>query len=52
MNVSIINMNLIAASYLGPVCGGGSYGGTCLAIAAFAIVGAVITLLIRRPEQH
>ena len=52
VNFSIINMNLIAASYLGPVCGGGSYGGTFLAIAAFAIVGAVITLLIRRPEQH
>ena len=52
MNFSIVNMNLIAASYLGPVCGGGSYGGTFLAIAAFAIVGAVITVLIRRPEQH
>ena len=27
VNFSIVNMNLIAASYLGPVCGGGSYSG-------------------------
>ena len=52
VNFSIVNMNLIAASYLGPVCGGGSYSGTFLAIAAFAVAGAVITMLIRRPEQH
>lgn len=51
VNFSIMNMNLIAASYLGPVCGGGSYAGTFTAIAAFAVAGAVITLLIRKPDR-
>ncbi|WP_295581222.1 MFS transporter [uncultured Oscillibacter sp.] len=49
LNFSIINLNLIAASYLGPLCGGGSYLGIFIAIAAFAAVGAVLTLLVRRP---
>lgn len=51
VNFSIMNMNLIAASYLGPVCGGGSYVGTFTAIAAFAVAGAVIALLIRKPDR-
>ena len=51
VNFSIMNMNLIAASCLGPVCGGGSDAGTFSAIAAFAAVGAVITLLIRQPAH-
>ena len=51
VNFSIMNMNLIAASYLGPVCGGGSYGGTFLAIAVFAAAGAAVTLLIREPDR-
>lgn len=51
VSFSIMNMNLIAASYLGPVCGGGSYAGTFTAIAAFAVAGAVITLLIQKPDR-
>lgn len=51
MNFSIINLNLIAASYLGPLCGGGSYLRTFGAIGVFAAVGAVLTLLIRRPAR-
>lgn len=51
VNFSIMNMNLIAASYLGPVCGGGSYGGTFLAIAVFAAAGAAVTLLIREQDR-
>ena len=51
MNFSIINLNLIAASYLGPICGGGSYLTTFAAIAVFAVIGAVLTLLIRRPTN-
>lgn len=49
LNFSIVNMNLIAASYLGPLCGGGSYTGTFAAIFAFAVAGAVLTLLVRKP---
>lgn len=48
LNFSIINLNLIAASYVGPMCGGGSYPGIFTAILLFAAVGAVLTLLIRR----
>ena len=51
LNFSIINLNLIAASYLGPLCGGGSYPGIFAAILAFAIAGAVLTLLVRQPAQ-
>lgn len=49
LNFSIVNLNLIAASYLGPLCGGGSYLRTFLAIAVFAAAGAVLTLLVREP---
>lgn len=51
LNFSIINMNLIAASYLGPLCGGGSYMGTFLAILIFAAAGALLTLLVRKPAK-
>lgn len=51
LNFSIINMNLIAASYLGPLCGGGSYMGIFIAILVFAIAGAVLTLLVRKPGK-
>lgn len=52
LNFSIINMNLVAASYLGPLCGGGSYMGTFLTILAFAAAaGAVLTLLVRKPSN-
>lgn len=51
LNFSIINMNLIAASYLGPLCGGGSYMGIFMAILVFALVGAVLTLLVKKPVK-
>lgn len=51
LNFSIINLNLIAASCLGPLCGGQSYSGIFAAILLFALFGAVLTLLIRRPVQ-
>lgn len=51
LNFSIINLNLIAASYLGPLCGGGSYLGSFTAILAFAVIGAVLTLLIQKPAK-
>lgn len=51
LNFSIINMNLIAASYLGPLCGGGSYMETFIAILVFAAAGAVLTLLVRKPSK-
>ena len=49
LNFSIINLNLIAASYLGPLCGGGSYAGIFAAILIFAAAGAALTLLVKRP---
>ncbi|EOS67006.1 MFS transporter [Oscillibacter sp. 1-3] len=51
LNFSIINLNLIAASCLGPLCGGGSYMGIFAAIFAFAAIGAALTLLVKRPEK-
>ncbi|WP_295737866.1 MFS transporter [uncultured Oscillibacter sp.] len=51
LNFSIINLNLIAASYLGPLCGGGSYAGIFTAILIFAAAGAVLTLLVKRPVR-
>lgn len=49
LNFSIVNLNLIAASYLGPLCGGGSYLRTFIAIALFAAIGAALTLCIPCP---
>lgn len=51
LNFSIVNLNLIAASYLGPLCGGGSYTGIFRAIALFAVAGAVLTLLVRKKNH-
>lgn len=51
LNFSITNLNLIAAAYLGPLCGGGNYMRTFLFILAFAAVGFVITLAIRKPSS-
>lgn len=51
LNFSIINMNLIPASYLGPLCGGGSYMGIFMAILVFAVIGAGMTLLVRKPAK-
>ena len=51
LNFSIMNMNLIAASYLGPLCGGGSYVRIFAVIAVFAVIGAVLVLLMRKPAK-
>ena len=46
-NFSLVNLNLIIASYLGPACGSLSYRGTFLAILAFGILGIAMTFGIR-----
>lgn len=51
LNFSIINLNLIAASYLGPLCAGESCAGTFAAILVFALAGAALTLLVKRPVR-
>ena len=51
VNFSLINMNLIPASYLGPLCGGGDYMRTFLFIIGFAVCGAILTLTIRDPRK-
>lgn len=50
LNFSITNLNLIIASYLGPLCGGGNYMRTFYFIIAFAIVGFLITIAVKRPS--
>ncbi|MGN1231390.1 MAG: MFS transporter, partial [Anaerotignum sp.] len=50
LNFSITNANLIFASYLGPLCGGGNYMRTFIFIFAFAVIGFVITLAVKRPS--
>lgn len=51
LNFSITNLNLIVASYLGPLCGGGNYMRTFCFILAFAAAGLVITLAVKRPAS-
>ncbi len=46
-NFSLVNLNLIIASYLGPACGSLSYSGTFLVIMAFAVIGIAITIGIK-----
>lgn len=50
LNFSIVNLNLIVASYLGPMCGNGTYTNTFICIIVFAIIGAVLTLLVKRDK--
>jgi OFA family oxalate/formate antiporter-like MFS transporter len=50
VNFSLINMNLIAASYLGPLCGGGDYMRSFYFIIGFAVIGFVLTMMIKKPE--
>lgn len=50
-NFSLVNLNLIIASYLGPACGSLSYEGTFLAILAFGIIGIAITFGIKEYKQ-
>lgn len=48
LNFSIINLNLIAASYLGPVCASGQPFTAFIIIAVLAVLGMVITVAIRK----
>ena len=50
INFSLINMNLIIASYLGPLCGGGNYMRSFYFIIGFAVMGFVLTMLIKKPN--
>jgi OFA family oxalate/formate antiporter-like MFS transporter len=49
LNFSLINLNLIFASYLGPWCANGDYMTTFMIIIVFAIIGTGIVFAIRRP---
>ena len=51
VNFSLVNLNLLIASYLGPLCGGGSYMRTFAFIIAFAVIAFVLTCMIKRPER-
>ena len=50
-NFSLVNLNLIIASYLGPACGSLSYAGTFLVILAFGVMGVFISLAIREYKE-
>jgi len=52
LNFSITNLNLLVASYLGPMCGSGSYRATFLTILAFSAAGFALSLLIRAPKEE
>lgn len=47
LNFSVTNLNLIVASYLGPLCGGDSYLRAFICILVFAALGLVLALGIR-----
>lgn len=50
LNFSITNLNLIFASYLGPMCGNGSYMTTFIAVLVFSVIGLLLSALIRAPK--
>lgn len=58
MNFSMVNMNILVASPLGPYLAGvlqgvsGSYLTTCMTIAVFGGVSFLINLFIRQPRKH
>ena len=52
VNFPIVNLNLIFASFLGPMVGNGGYMMTFGAIIDFAIVGAVVVFLLKKSEQN
>ena len=52
VNFPIVNLNLIFSSFLGPMVGNGGYMMTFGAIIVFAIVGAVLVFLLKKPEQN
>lgn len=52
VNFPIVNLNLIFASFLGPMVGNGGYMMTFGTIIVFAIVGAVLVFLLKKPEQN
>lgn len=51
LNFSLLNLNMIAASYLGPICGR-TYSGISIAIVVFAGIGALFTALLQRPQEN
>ncbi len=51
VNFSLMNMNLIFASYLGPLCGGGDYMRSFFFIIGFAVIALILTFLIRKPAR-
>ena len=46
-NFSIINLNLIVASYLGPACSSLSYAGTFAVILVFGLLGIGVTMAVK-----
>lgn len=50
LNFSIANLNLIIASYIGPMVANGSYMRNFMIILVFAAVAFALTLLIRAPK--
>ena len=50
VNFSLINMNLIVSSYLGPLCGGGDYMRSFYFVIGFAVVGFLLTLAVKKPS--
>ncbi len=51
LNFSITNLNLIVASYLGPMCANGSYSATFTFILLFAALGLLLAVFIRKPVE-
>lgn len=52
LNFSIVNLNLIIASYLGPMIGNGSYMRTFSMILLFSAAALLLTVLIREPKER
>ena len=51
VNFPIVNLNLILASFLGPMVGNGGYMMTFGAIIVFAVIGAILVFLLKKPEN-
>lgn len=51
VNFPIVNLNLIIASFLGPMVGNGGYMMTFGAIIVFAVIGTILVFLLKKPEN-
>lgn len=49
VNFPIVNLNLIIASFLGPMVGNGGYMMTFGAIIVFAVIGTILVFLLKKP---